>query len=175
MACRFFPSQGSTPHPLQWKQRVLTTGPQGKSPERELVYWSLLTLAAEPGPRVFLPTALSTCRDLMAGRAHSAVLWPAVCCFPPRLLCFQAGETEPAPGRKWSQTALTPVPTPCASPLGEPQVFSPGFFLGGFALESLSQGLLGKSRLRHSVGVFCCCHRSVKKVRERQWLHTFGC
>ena len=26
MACRLFPNQGSNPHPLQWKQGVLTTG-----------------------------------------------------------------------------------------------------------------------------------------------------
>ena len=161
------------PCPLQWKQRVLTTGLPGKSPEGQLVYWSLLTLAAEPEPRGVPPDHFSTCRP-DGGRAHSATLWPAVCCFPSRLLCFQAGETDPAPGRKWSQTALSPVPTPCASPLGKLKSSPLVFFLGGFALESLSQGLLGKPRLRHSVGVFCC-HWSVKKVRERQWLHTFGC
>ena len=27
-----FPNQGSNPHPLQWKRRVPTTGPPGKSP-----------------------------------------------------------------------------------------------------------------------------------------------
>ena len=26
MACRLFPNQGSNPHPLQWKQGILTTG-----------------------------------------------------------------------------------------------------------------------------------------------------
>ena len=30
-ACRNFPNQGSNPHPLQWKHRVLTTAPPGKS------------------------------------------------------------------------------------------------------------------------------------------------
>ena len=32
----WFPDQGWTLHPLQWKRRVLTIGPEGKSP-----YWFL--------------------------------------------------------------------------------------------------------------------------------------
>lgn len=52
---------------------------------------------------------------------------------------------------------------------------SPGF-LGKFSLESLSQSLLlGKPKLRPSVGVFQCCHQSVKQIRELQRLHWFGC
>lgn len=33
-----FPDQRSNPYPLQWKRRVLTTGPPGKSKPKELTF-----------------------------------------------------------------------------------------------------------------------------------------
>ena len=49
VACGTFPDQGPHPCPLQWKRRVLNTGPPGKPMvslilKFKLIFWTLLTL-----------------------------------------------------------------------------------------------------------------------------------
>ena len=45
-----FPNQGSNPHPLQWKHRVSTTGPPGKSQNLFPCLFQLLVVAYTPWP-----------------------------------------------------------------------------------------------------------------------------
>ena len=43
LAGSLFPYKGSNPHPLQWKHKVLTTGPPGKSQNSHLLKYPHFT------------------------------------------------------------------------------------------------------------------------------------
>ena len=96
------------------------TGPPGKSPEGEFVYWSLLTLPAEPGPRRGAPGALAPCRDRTAGQA------PLCAVFPPGCPAFKQGRQTQQQAESGGEPPWPGRPV-CAASRGA-QSFSPGVF-----------------------------------------------
>ena len=53
-----FPNQGSNPHPLQWKHRVLTAGPPGKSPCQHLFFFFNIFIGVQLLQNVVLVSAV---------------------------------------------------------------------------------------------------------------------
>ena len=67
------PQPGMNPHPLQWKRRVLTTGPPGKSPKPSFLRQTQAQEAGNPPPS-------HTDTEIQVCSYKSKALFFIVCC-----------------------------------------------------------------------------------------------